>query len=144
MQKIENKVDVVIDGKIISLKSSANTDHLAKVAMYVDQKIATLKAKNLTAITDERLRAVLIALNIGDDYFKATGTIQSLEAEGNQLAKALMAEEKRAKELETKLTKLEADHAKLAAEHQKLQKEFEEFIHHFDEKDGKDQKAKNK
>jgi len=119
------KVDVVINGKVITLKSEESAEYLHKVALYVDQKIEDLKAKNLSAVVDERVRGLLIAINIADDYFK----IKDRHTAADVTTKRLMQETAR----------LEKENASLGELVQKLQgdltqvkTEFEEFLYNFD------------
>ena len=122
------KVDVVINGKVITLKSEESAEHLHKVAMYVDQKIEDLKSKNLSAVVDERVRGLLIAINIADDYFK----IKDRHTAADVTTKRLMQETAR----------LEKENASMGELVQKLQNdltqvktEFEEFLHNFEKSD---------
>jgi len=119
------KVDVVINSKVITLRSDESPEYLHKVALYVDQKIEDLKSKNLSAVVDERVRGVLIALNIADDYFK----VKDRHTAADVTTKRLMQE----------TTRLEKENASLSELVQKLQSdltqvktEFEEFLHNFD------------
>jgi len=119
------KVDVVINSKVITLRSDENAEYLHKVALYVDQKIEDLKSKNLSAVVDERVRGLLIALNIADDYFK----VKDRHTAADVTTKRLMQE----------TTRLEKENASLSELVQKLQSdltqvktEFEEFLHNFD------------
>lgn len=64
-------MDVYIGGKLVTVKSDESPEYIEKVSRYVDDKMLALKSKNLSASVDERLRSILLALNIADDYFKA-------------------------------------------------------------------------
>jgi len=65
-----NKVDVVIGGEITTLKSHEKPEYLQKLALYVDQKTMEILSKNSSASINEKMRTLLIALNIADDYYK--------------------------------------------------------------------------
>jgi len=65
-----NKVDVVIGGEITTLKSNEKPEYLQKLALYVDHKTTEILSKNSSASINEKMRTLLIALNIADDYFK--------------------------------------------------------------------------
>ena len=74
-----NKVKAVICGEVITIKSRENEDYLARLARYVDQKLSNLIAKSTSAAIDERVRTILIALNISDDYFKSQSALENLQ-----------------------------------------------------------------
>ena len=74
-----NKVKAVICGEVITLKSRENEDYLSKLARYVDQKLGNIIAKSTSAAVDERVRTILIALNISDDYFKSQSALENLQ-----------------------------------------------------------------
>jgi len=75
-----NKVDVVICGEVITLKSNDEEAHLQRIARYIDRKLAELTAANANASINERIRTLLIAVNVADDYFKATDSLARLNA----------------------------------------------------------------
>ncbi|MCL2377919.1 MAG: cell division protein ZapA [Defluviitaleaceae bacterium] len=75
-----NKVDVVICGEVITLKSNEEEAHLQRIARYIDRKLADLTAANATASINERIRTLLIALNVADDYFKASDNLARTNA----------------------------------------------------------------
>ncbi|MCL2198320.1 MAG: cell division protein ZapA [Defluviitaleaceae bacterium] len=110
---MENKVDVVIGGEIITLKSGEQADYLQRIARYTDKKIEEIKSKSVTAAIDDHVRSLLIALNIADDYHKTLDKFQKLDAAY--------------KEITTERDKLKEDL-------DKAQKELEEFVKSFDAK----------
>ena len=73
-----NKVDVVIGGEITTLKSNEKPEYLQKLALYVDQKTTEILSKNSSASINEKMRTLLIALNIADDYFKIKDKYEKL------------------------------------------------------------------
>jgi cell division protein ZapA len=123
---MDNKVNVVIGGEIITLRSSEPADYLQRIALYSDEKINEIKAKSVSAAIDDRVCSLLIALNIADDYHKALDKFQKLDALHKRFVTemSLLQEEnakisKRVKELETELAG--------------TKKELEEFIKSFDD-----------
>ena len=122
---MKNKVDVVISGKVITIRSEESAEYLQKIALYVDQKIDALKAQNLSAVVDDRLRTLLIALNLADDYFKIKDkhTAQEmistkLSIENDKMEKENITLKDQVQKLQTELTQVTT--------------EFEEFLHNFD------------
>ena len=69
------KVDVVICGEVITLKSDEEEAHLQRIARYVDRKLTELTAANANASVNERIRTMLIAINVADDYFKTADAL---------------------------------------------------------------------
>jgi len=122
---MKNKVDVVISGKVITIRSEESAEYLQKIALYVDQKIDALKAQNLSAVVDDRLRTLLIALNLADDYFK----IKDKHTAQEMISTKLSAENDK---MEKENVTLKDQVQKLQAELTKVTTEFEEFLHNFD------------
>jgi len=119
------KVDVVICGKVITLKSNEEEAHLQRIARYIDQKMSELTGANTTAAIDERVRTNLIAVNIANDYFKVADKLARIE-----VTKDKYKEEIDRLQQENTLLRLEYD--ALKAEHTALQVEHDEYIEVFD------------
>ena len=69
-----NKVDipVVINGKVYTLSGYEGEDYLQNVATYINGKIAECKTSDQYRRMNTEYQGILLALNIADDYFKAT------------------------------------------------------------------------
>jgi len=115
--KVERKVDVVISGKVISLISSEEEAHLQRIARHVDSKIEEMKGVNSASMIDERVRTLLLALNISDEYYKAADRLARLDVEQEkyitengrlQQENMLLAEQYAA--LQTEYARLKAEH----------------------------------
>jgi len=122
---LARKVDVVICGKVITLKSNEEEAHLQRIARYIDQKMAELTGANTTAAIDERVRTLLIALNISNDYFKASDKLARIEATKDKFKEEIERLQQENNLILEQLTALQAEHATLEAEHQ-------EYIEVFD------------
>jgi len=122
---MSNKVEVVICGETITLKSTENEAHLKRIAHYLDQKMAEFTAVNATASVNERIRTLLIAVNLTDEYFKAEDKLESLRAEHEKYIVEIGRMQQENMLLREKLHNLQGDHTRLQAE-------FEEFINEFD------------
>ena len=123
--RVENRVDVVICGEIITLKSSEQPDYLQRLARYADQKIDEIKSKSVSAAIDDRVRTLLIALNVADDYPKALDKFQRLDS----LHKRLVHEMGK---LQEENSQLGAQMKEMQVELTKTKKELDEFINSFD------------
>ncbi|MCL1998537.1 MAG: cell division protein ZapA [Turicibacter sp.] len=75
----KNRVEVVIDGQIITLVSDENEEYMQKVALYIDKKLAEIKSSKSNKPVTEHLRTLLISVNIADDYFKSVEKRRVLE-----------------------------------------------------------------
>lgn len=72
---MSNKVSVTIGGRDFTLVVSEEIGYAQKVAGYVDQKVSEIMEESRVSLTDG---ALLTALNIADDYFKAAETAENL------------------------------------------------------------------
>ena len=122
---MKNKINVVINGQVISLTSEESAEHMQKVSLYVDKKIGELKEKNLSAVVDERVRTVLVALNIADDYFKIRDRHTALDVDNQTLIKDIARLKEENAAMADQIPKLQAELAKVSTE-------FEDFLHSFD------------
>ncbi len=67
----KNYAEVLIDGKIYTLGGTEDEHYLQRVASYINEKTAQLKRQDGFTRQSEEYQAVMISLNIADDYFKA-------------------------------------------------------------------------
>ena len=122
---MSNKVNVVICGEIITLVSDEEEAHLQRIARYIDQKMADLVSANITASINERVRTLLIALNLADDYFKTTDSYARLSAEHERYIDELGRMEQENILLRDKIRELQGELTR-------TQVEFEAFLSEFD------------
>jgi len=76
---VKNRVDVAIDGQIITLVSEETEEYLQEVAEYIDKKLSEIKSAKSSRPISESLRTMHIAANIADDYFKTLHSKQALD-----------------------------------------------------------------
>ena len=65
----KTRVDVLISGKTYTISGYESDEYIQRVGLYVDRKMNDVLKTNNTLSTS--IAAVLTALNIADDYFKA-------------------------------------------------------------------------
>jgi cell division protein ZapA len=70
MTEQKGTVEVTILGRKIALRSDGNDEYVRQVAQYVDEKMEEAQATSKTSTLNV---AILAAMNIADDYFKAVG-----------------------------------------------------------------------
>jgi cell division protein ZapA len=65
----KTRVDVLIAGKTFTISGYESDEYIQRVGLYVDRKMTEVLKSNNTLSTS--IAAVLTALNIADDYFRA-------------------------------------------------------------------------
>lgn len=68
---IKNYAEVLIDGKIYTLGGMEDEHYLQRVASYINEKTSQLRRQEGFSRQDKDYQAVMIELNIADDFFKA-------------------------------------------------------------------------
>jgi cell division protein ZapA len=73
--------EVIIGGKVLTLSGYESEEYLQRVASYINSKLAEYnKVESFRRQPLER-QAVLLQINIADDYFKAKKQIEILDEE---------------------------------------------------------------
>ena len=65
----KTRVDVLIAGKTYTISGYESDEYIQRVGLYVDRKMNEVLRSNNTLSTS--IAAVLTALNVADDYYKA-------------------------------------------------------------------------
>lgn len=68
---VKTDTEVIIGGKVLTLSGAESEDYLQKVASYINSKIAEYSKLDAFKHQPADMQAVLIQLNIADDFFKA-------------------------------------------------------------------------
>lgn len=71
--------EVVIGGRVLTLSGTESEEFLQKVASYINSKIAECNKSESYRRSNSEMQGVLLALNIGDDLFKAKAQITDME-----------------------------------------------------------------
>lgn len=79
--------EVLIDGKIYTLGGMEEEHYLQKVASYINEKTSGLRRQDGFSKQSQEYQSVMIALNIADDYFKATEQAEQLEKQNHDMEK---------------------------------------------------------
>lgn len=74
-------VQVIIDGKVLTLSGYESEDYLQKIASFINNKIAEYNKADSFRHANKDTQHRLIELNIADEYFKAKKQIERLESE---------------------------------------------------------------
>lgn len=73
--------EVIIGGKVFTLSGYESEEYLQKVASYINNKVNEYNRIDSFRRQPMDTQAVLLQLNIADDYFKAKKQITALEEE---------------------------------------------------------------
>lgn len=76
---VKTDTEVLIGGKVFTLSGYESEEYLQKVASYLNNKMAEYNGDETFKRLPIDSQAVLIELNIADDYFKARKQIEILE-----------------------------------------------------------------
>jgi cell division protein ZapA (FtsZ GTPase activity inhibitor) len=123
----------LIDGKIYTLGGTEDEHYLQRVASYINEKTAELKRQEGFTKQSQEYQAVMIELNIADDYFKATNRAAVSERQRDEMEKesyglkhelvtTQMRLENAAKELNEKKTELDILKKDMAKAQEELMK----------------------
>lgn len=77
----KNLTEVIIDGKIYTLRGYESEEYLQKVASYINNKIAGFKKDDTFRRQSLEVQRTLVDLNIADDYFKTKKQADLLQNE---------------------------------------------------------------
>ncbi len=83
----KNKVEIRIAGKEYTLVGIESDEYLQKVALYIDRKMNEIMRVNSKLSTS--MVAVLTAINVADDFFKAQESDRNFRSEATQLKEEL-------------------------------------------------------
>lgn len=79
----KNYIEVIIGGKVYTLAGYEEEAYLHRVASYINEKMSDLKRQPGFLRQGADYQAVMVELNIADDYFRAS---KEAEAAANRLA----------------------------------------------------------
>ena len=78
---VKTDKEVIIGGKVFTLRGYESEEYLQKVASYINNKMAEYNKVDSFRRQPLDTQNVLLQLNIADDYFKAKKQISLLEEE---------------------------------------------------------------
>jgi cell division protein ZapA len=88
---VERLVEVNIFGHDYTVKTDADTEHIQKIASYVDEKMGEI-VRNTKTVSTLNV-AILAALNIADEFFKEMQKrgelIEEVEHRSEEIVKAI-------------------------------------------------------
>lgn len=117
--------EVLIDGKIYTLGGIEEAQYLQRVAGYINEKTSQMKRQEGFTKQSQEYQAVLIELNIADDYFKAVDRAAASERRRDDMEKETYSLKH---ELVTTQMKLEDVEGQLKEMQGKLKKAEDELL----------------
>lgn len=82
----KNGIEVIINGKRVSLGGYESEEYLQRVASYLNAKYTELKQMDSYRMLDAEMKNMYLQLNLADDYFKLKKQME--EANGDSDAKS--------------------------------------------------------
>ena len=81
LMSVKTHTEVIIGGKVFTLRGYESEEYLQKVASYINNKMTEYNKVDSFRRQPLDTQNVLLQLNIADDYFKAKKQISLLEEE---------------------------------------------------------------
>ncbi len=75
---------VVIGGKVLTLSGFESAEYQQRIATYINDMIAEYEKLDGYRLSAPDIRAILLEVNIADDYFKAKRQIDIYEAQAKE------------------------------------------------------------
>lgn len=117
--------EVLIDGKVYTLGGIEEAQYLQRVAGYINEKTSQMKRQEGFTKQSQEYQAVMIELNIADDYFKAVDRAAASEKRRDDMEKETYSLKH---ELVTTQMKLEDAQGQLKELQGKLKKAEDELL----------------
>ncbi len=131
----KSSTEVIIGGKMYTLSGYEGEEYLQRVAAYINNKINEFNDMEDIRRFSIDMKAVLVELNIADDYFKAKDRIEKLERELErkekelyELKNDLISEQMKAETNEETARGLELQNKELMLQKVKLESALEEAL----------------
>lgn len=118
----KNNVEVKIKGRYYNITASEPEEYIYKICSYVDRKMSQVAQMNSRINTD--MVAVLAAINICDDMYKANLSEENLRAQ-------ILKYDEEADRYEKHIRELEAELADVKAQLKSKEEELTKFIEQF-------------
>jgi len=83
----KNHVQVMIEGKVMTLVGTESPEYMKSVADYIEKKNKEVRSSGNGNRMNVAMASVLTAINVADDYFKEKKSRESIELELENLRK---------------------------------------------------------
>lgn len=131
----KSSAEVIIGGKMYTLSGYEGEEYLQRVAAYINNKINEFNDMEEIRRFPTDMKAVLVELNIADDFFKAKDKVEKLEQdleikekEIYDLKHELISEQIKTETNEKAIKELEIQNKELLLQKTKLEAALEEAL----------------
>ncbi len=83
------ETQVVVGGKVIKVSGYESSEYHQKLASYINNMISEFEKQDGYRLRSSDLRALMIQLNLADEYFKAQERCEKLEEQVKERDKAI-------------------------------------------------------
>jgi len=78
---VKNDVQVVIDGRVITLSGYESNEYMQKISTYINGKIKEYNENDSYRRQNYDMKHIMLELNIADDFFKAKRQVELKQEE---------------------------------------------------------------
>lgn len=111
-----NDAEVIINNKRYTLTGFESEEYLQKLASFLNAKINELKSQDFYKTLDAEMRAILLEINLADEYYKIRGRFDESEEDSDSKSNEIYSLKHEIMSLQTKLEKAQKEIDKLKAQ----------------------------
>ena len=101
----KNDTEVIINNKRYTLSGFESEEYLQKIATFINGKINDLKQQDAYKTMDSEMKAVLLEINLADEYFKLKRQYDESEDDSDSMSNEIYSLKHEIMSLQTKLEK---------------------------------------
>ena len=101
----KNDTEVIINNKRYTLSGFESEEYLQKIASFINSKINDLKQQDAYKTMDSEMKAVLLEINLADEYFKLKRQYDESEDDSDSKSNEIYSLKHEIMSLQTKLEK---------------------------------------
>ena len=101
----KNDTEVIINNKRYTLSGFESEEYLQKIATFINSKINDLKSQDAYKTMDAEMKAVLLEINLADEYFKLKRQYDESEDDSDSKSNEIYSLKHEIMSLQTKLEK---------------------------------------
>ena len=101
----KNDTEVIINNKRYTLSGFESEEYLHKIASFINGKINDLKSQDAYKTMDQEMKAVLLEINLADEYFKLKRQYDESEDDSDSKSNEIYSLKHEIMSLQTKLEK---------------------------------------
>ncbi len=109
----KNDTEVIINNKRYTLSGFESEEYLQKIASFINNKIADLKKQDFYRTLDSDTKAILLDINLADEYFKVLRQFTESEEDSDSKSSEIYTLKHDIMSLQSKLDKANKEIEKL-------------------------------